>query len=124
MTGSEAARIERLPGWQLVAEFEVVNSIVDDRPWVDQVIHAVQRLNLQPVQRERIHEAFVQAVNRATRRGSPSLSLYPVYVRIWVLGTGDGRGWSFFMVEKQEPDPPHTEAGHRVELFLYQQQDA
>lgn len=125
MTDKMASRSQRSSGWQLLAEFVAATPSVSDRQLVGEVTEAVQSLGLQKVQLEQICKAFVQAVGRATRGGHSSRQLYPVHVRIWALGTRDGRGWGFFLVAKQDHDPQrvHADSGHLVELFLYQERD-
>ena len=126
MADKLASRFERLSGWQLLAEFAEASPPHRDRHLADQVTEAVQGLGLQPAQLEQIHEIFVQAVNRATQRGDAARPNYPVRARIWVLGICDGRGWGFFLVDKQSHDPQGVQADtdHLVELFLYQERDS
>jgi hypothetical protein len=124
MKDEAASSVEWLPGWQILFEFTTGDFNHSNRQLADEIAQIVQRLSLQPVQVERIHEAFVQAVNRTICKRTLPLSRCPIHVRIWVLETGAGRGWSFFMLEKQDADLPGAEPGHLVELFLYQEQES
>lgn len=113
----------RPAGWQLVAELPAASLPGSHGLLLGQVMAAVQGLNLQPPQLERIHEAFGQVLARAMPSGESAL-LFPLGVRIWVLGSSaNERGWGFFLVEKQGNTAP-VNREYLVELFLYQEQDS
>jgi hypothetical protein len=125
MTDIAASSTKWVPGWKLLVEFAAAG-LPDSNPHlVEQVMDAIRRINLQPVQLERINETLGHAVARTVRSGKPA-ALHQLRIRIWVLGEcTSGRGWGFFLLEKGD-DPPSAGANtdHVVELFLYQERDS
>jgi hypothetical protein len=124
MTDISASSIKGMPGWQLLAEFTVAGVPGSNRQRLNQVMDALQGVNLQPVQLEGIQRAFVQAVAKASCCEEPA-AIYRLRIRIWVLGAcASSHGWGFFVVEKGDnPQRVRTDTDHLVELFLYQECD-
>jgi hypothetical protein len=124
MTDIVASSAERMPEWQLLAEFAVTGQPGNKRQLLDQVTDAVQGLNLELAQLERIQQVLVLAVARAMRSEEPG-AMYPLRIRIWVRGDcASGRGLGFFLLEKQGNDPESVAAEkteRHVELLLYQE---
>jgi len=125
MTGIAASNDERVPEWQLLAEFAVTGQPGSKQQILDQVTDAVQGLNLELAQLERIQQVLAPAIARAMRSEEPG-AMFPLRTRIWVRGDcAPGRGLGFFLLEKQGNDPESVAAAekteHHVELFLYQE---
>lgn len=125
MTDIAASNAERAPEWQLLAEFAVTGQPDSKRQLLDQVTDAVQDLNLELAQLERIRQVLVPAVARAIRSEEPG-AMFPLRIRIWVRGNcASGRGLGFFLLEKQGNDPESVAAAanteRHVELLLYQE---
>jgi len=126
--------------WQLLLQFASADGPAGERESAQRVAEAVRELGLPPSQMERIGKAVMEALRKATRRGHPDQPDRPVTVRVWIsdgcteershsgangreCGRQAGRGWGFFMIQKQEenPQPGAGEAHRLVELFLYQE---
>lgn len=125
MIDAAASKSAAEHGCQLLADFVVAGPPEENRQLPDRLLDAVQGLNLQPLQLERIHEALVQAVAR-TRRGGGPTTVDRLRIRVWVMGTcASARGWGFFLLEKgDDNDRGHTNTDRLVELFLYQECDS
>lgn len=126
MSNNAATHMEHASSWQLQAEFSATSLRGGDRKLADQVTETVQALGLHSRQLERIQQAVMEAVQRASLHGQPAAPISPVHIRIWVVGDwACGRGWGFFVVEKpgSAPKGVPAETAYLVELFLYQERD-
>jgi hypothetical protein len=103
------------------------------------IADAVEEVGLEPAQKERIARAVVDMLRDARQRDVRGRLGHWVSVRVWVSGrraaeagsaaeggsdgAQRGRGWGFFLLERQEDASPDLETGpHRViELYLYQE---
>lgn len=128
MTDKATLRALHPSGWQLLDEFASASPGGSDSDLMAQVTSSMETLRLQPLQRERIHRAVMQAVTRALRSGE-SAPPEAIRVRIWRLGPCAGDcGWGHFLVEKRTAgsDSPGAtaEPEYLVELFVYQEQES
>lgn len=126
------------PGWRLLAEFALLAEPGGARVTAERAATVVRELDLQPALVAQIRQAIIEAaqgIEEAEARGWRRALLS---VRLWIQDgctQEDGsdarrqdagrrhRGWGFFSVEKQEPDPQDSggELRRAIEFYLYQE---
>ena len=148
---SNGVRPHRQPAhehtWQTLIEFDLSREAGSERPAVDRVAEAVQKLNWSAAHLEQLKLALAQAARKAMECDCGHDSEAPLGIRVLIpendpapgvanpadeeptqLQTAEGetqqtgqppsRGWSFFLIEKSLPDSGGT-GRHLLELFLY-----
>lgn len=127
MTNNVTSSVGPALCWQLRAEFWTTPWPGGDRQQADQVTETLQELDLRPQQLQLIHEAMLEAIQRASLRAQPPSPVSTTRIRIWVAGEcSQSRSWGFFLVEKPDSDLQgmRAQAENLLELFLYQEQDS
>jgi len=124
MADNDIARVEAASDWHLMAEFEMKNLAQSKRALKNQIVEAIQILNIPPALLERIYKVTIQAINSLER--SARLVDSPPTVRMRILTSAakaDGGGWGFFLVVKPEREPPSNTVGvpYLVDIFLYRE---
>lgn len=129
MSNHATINTTQVDGWQLLTEIAEADLPGNERQLLSEVTGALEALNLEPLQLERIREAFRRAVTRAMRTRERTL-VYPIRVRLWFWGSCFHKcGSGFFLLEKQSNDPQRVaplaqaKVEHHIELFLYREQD-
>jgi len=124
MTDITPSSFRKMPEWELLTEFFVTTLPQSRRSVTTRITEAIQNINIQQAQKERIYELMTQTVNRAKQNEQEGEQFYPVHIRIWSTATiVDRAGWGFFIVEKKRDDfqSETIENAFTVELFLYQE---
>jgi hypothetical protein len=142
------------PTWQTLVEFTLSGELGCERLAADRVAEAVQKLNWPAALQERLKLALVKSVRNVLEHSRLDGSEASLIVRVLVPqssgaaeeggqagnepGQGRGsarvtrqasrsssRGWGFFLVQKQEDNPPALagESHYLIELFLYQERE-
>ena len=139
MSENDALHIKQESAWQLLDEFSEPGELGGEQQLVERVSVGAKELGLQAAQVERIEKAVMAALRQGTQEENRNPQSLPVCVRIWSSGIGrspsnpeapqreyqEARGWGFFLIRKQEPDPQASveESHHVVELYLYQERE-
>lgn len=139
VTEDDALHIKQGSEWQPLLEFLIPGGVAGEDQAVRRITEAVGELDLESAQKAQIEGSVVEALREAVQRDmhhQPNLS---VSIRVWVLGLSTAeagsssvarrvgpekrRGWGFFLLQRQESDPPPGQVDpHRViELYLYQE---
>lgn len=116
--------------WQILIEFDLSLEPGRERLAGERVIEAIQRLNWPATHLERLKLALARATQNALERSSLSGSKTSLRIKVLVAeetaqpaGRSTSHGWGFFLVQKQQDNPP-APAGEQhdvIELFLYQE---
>jgi anti-sigma regulatory factor (Ser/Thr protein kinase) len=150
MTSNAAAPPEQAPHehtWQTLIEFTLSRESGSERPAVDRVTAAVQRLNWSAAQLEQLRLALAEAARKAVECSCRYDLEGALAIRVLIpendpasrdayrsndqptqfqapkreaqqVGRPPARGWGFFLIEKAAPDSDGV-GRHLLEVFLY-----
>ena len=124
MAATNIARVDAAPDWHLMAELAIKNLSQSKRSLRNQIVEAINILNLPPALVERIYEVTMQEINRLERSAKLGDRLLDARIRIWSPAVkADGGGWGFFLVVKSGSEPLYNTVGatYLVDMFLYQE---
>lgn len=115
---------EKNGSWQLLGEFKINNVVENDQHLTKEISEVIQGLNIQSSQLDRILNALMGVIQKASLIRERAKEISSILLRIWVeTECVCGRGWGFFVVE-QPNSHSQAMAGltmYLVELFLYQE---
>lgn len=115
---------EKNGSWQLLGEMRIDKVDNNVQQLTEQISGAVRKLSIQALQLDRILNALLGVIQKATLIRNRDQEISPILLRIWAeKDCVSGRGWGFFVVE-QPFNHFQDMAGltmYLVELFLYQE---
>jgi hypothetical protein len=139
VSDNDALHIKQESAWQLLDEFSEPGELGGEQQLAERVSVGAKELGLQAAQVERIEKAVMAALRQGTQEENRNPHSLPVCIRIWSTGTGrsrsnpeapqgahqESRGWGFFLIQKQEPEPQASvgESYHVVDLYIYQERE-
>jgi hypothetical protein len=126
------------PGWRLLDEFALLAEPGGAHVAAERAATVVRELDLRPALVAQIRQAIIEAAQSVAKAETRGWRRALLSVRLWIQDgcaqedgsdarrqdTGRGhRGWGFFGVEKQEPDPRDAgmELRRVIEFYLYQE---